>query len=83
MQKFMLKLFALRKSNILEPRQTLIFSVQPFCRFPDTCGQLRKTKIGRFEAEELALTWEKNFQLSQKERFLELIEESPYIVNYW
>ena len=37
----------------------------------------------RFEADKLALTWEKNFRLSQKERFLELIEESPYIVNYW
>ena len=53
-----------------------------FCRFHDTCRQLRKNKIGRFEAEELAVTG-KNFRLSQKERFLEPIEKKTYIVNYW
>ena len=53
-----------------------------FCQFPDTCGQLRKTKIGWFEAE-LAVTGEKLFRLSQKERFLEPIKKNPYIVNYW
>ena len=54
-----------------------------FCWFQGTCGQLRKTKIGRFEAEELAVTEEKNFRLSQKKRFLEPIKKNPYIVNYY
>ena len=35
----------------------------------------RKTKIGRFEGEELAVTEEKSFWLSQRERFLETIEK--------
>ena len=54
-----------------------------FCRFLDTCRQLRKTKIGIFEAEELAVTGEKIFRSSQKERILESIEKNSYIVNYW
>ena len=59
---------SLKKSNILEALQTLkIFS---FCRFPDTCGQLRKTKIGRFKAEELAGNWgEKILIISEGKNF--------------
>ena len=44
-------------------------------RFQDTCGQLRKTKIGWLEADELAVTGEKNFPLSQKKRFLEPLKK--------
>ena len=46
-----------------------------FCRFRDTSEQLRKTKIGWFEAEKLAVTGEKVFWLSQKDKFLEPIEK--------
>ena len=52
-----------------------------FCFLP-IFAQLKKTKIGRFKAEELAVTGKKNFRLSQKERFLDPIEKNPYIVNY-
>ena len=38
----------------------------------------RKTKIGRFEAEELTITEEKSFWLSQRERFLATIEKNLY-----
>ena len=52
-----------------------------FCRFPDTSGQLRKIKIGWFEAEKSAVTGEKNFiRLSQKERLLEPIEKKSFAV---
>ena len=54
-----------------------------FCRFLETCGKLRKTKIGIFEAKELTVTGEKSFRSSQKEGFLEPIKKNLYIVNYW
>ena len=38
----------------------------------------RKTKIGRFKAEELTITEEKSFWLSQRERFLATIEKNLY-----
>ena len=40
-----------------------------FCPFPDACGQLKKTKTGRFEADELAVTWEKIFEYLERKDF--------------
>ena len=80
------------KSNIVELARPWKFSVWPlaaieflfgFCWFPDTCRQLRKTKTGRFKAEELVVTGKIFFWLSQKEKFLELMGKNPYIFNYW
>ena len=77
------------KSNILEAHKALKILVVTISshiisfHFLPISAQLKKTKIGRFEAEEVAVTGEKLFCLSQKERFLEPIEKNPYIVNYW
>ena len=77
------------KSNILEAHKALKIVVVTISshiisfHFLPISAQLKKTKIGRFEAEEVAVTGEKLFCLSQKERFLEPIEKNPYIVNYW
>ena len=47
-----------------------------FCRFLDTSGWLRKTKISLFKVEKLVVTIEKIFsQLSQKKVFLEPINK--------
>ena len=53
--------------------------------FLDTCGQLKKTKIGRFEAEELAVFREKMFHYLRRKKKdkKKSIEKSPYIVSYW
>ena len=77
------------KSNILKAHKALKILVVTISshiisfHFLPISAQLKKTKIGRFEAEEVAVTGEKLFCLSQKERFLEPIEKNPYIVSYW
>ena len=59
----------------------LIFFFFWFCSFPDTSKQLRRTKIGRFEAEKLAVTGERGvFRLSQKDKLSEPIKKNPYYV---
>ena len=68
---------SLTKSNIIEARQTDFLGVTisshviifGFCHFPDTFRQLRKTKIGQFEAEELAITGEKIFAYLKRKDF--------------
>ena len=51
-----------------------------FCQFPDTSGHLSKTKMSPSKAENLAVTGEKKFQLSQEEKFLSTTEKNPYFI---
>ena len=47
-----------------------------------TLAELREIKIGRLEAEELAV-WGEGFQLSQKERFLKPIKKVLILLFSW
>ena len=76
--------------RLLDPENCCCGNHQPqnfffgFFRFPDTCRQLRKTKIGRIEADELAVTGEKVLRLSQKERFLHCAKNHiSHVLEYY
>ena len=63
---------SLTKSNTLEAHQTLICcNHQQPCNLvlDNSCGQLRKTKIGRLEVLELAVTGVKIFDYLKKKYF--------------
>ena len=88
MHNFMLNLLQQKslRSNILEARQTMeIFVVTisshiiSFCFLP-IFAQLRKTKIGRFKAEELAVTGKKIFDYLKRKDFWSRSKKIPILL---
>ena len=95
MQNFfhnILKKKSLKKSNILEARQTIslsnhvvisshiiFFFFANFQTLPDNSEKPNQS----IQSRKISFNWENFFVwLSQKERFLEPMEKNPYIFNY-
>ena len=59
--------------------RVIYFRFLPFSRHLQTTQENQNWSIW---SRRISCNWGEKFRLSQKERFLELIEKSPYIVNY-